>query len=126
MTARPSSRPIDRRRVLTMLGALGLISTPFAIAPALARPSAAAFMEGIDCAALHELAKEFRTRYAILLPSTAWVSALLRNPAAATDNAIASLRKRTLADYEARRIVELAGWYLSHTEAALLTVLGEC
>jgi lipopolysaccharide biosynthesis regulator YciM len=74
--------------------------------------------DGLDTAALKELGREYLTAF----PNDRDVRsvAMLLDADSSEPSALMKLRRMMHADYEAARVVNLAGWYVSVTEARLL------
>ncbi len=112
---------IERRVILQMLCALGAA----AVMPAVASTDAArSLAEGIDTAAIHRLAAQFRA----LDPAAAElkaVRALLDDLGADPERLLRRLRESMHADYREARYVQLSGWFVSRTEAGLIATLSD-
>lgn len=147
-----SNTAVSRRRALTLLCALGVASSPLAQAATTAALRCAAgpadgigtsgsadgvgpggpaggsdlarLADGIETPAIDELARELRTSRADAGHSSALADLLAGAPG--QDAMIARLRERLTRDYADGRIVEVSGWWISRTEAALYVALSEC
>jgi hypothetical protein len=107
----------DRRVVLQMIAAIVASSGPGNVSAACGAP----FMEGIDWDAARELGQEYlrsHSQEAELQSMIAMVSGTRSDWQPVIDELRAAMR----ADYEAGRIVNLSGWFVSKTEARLLAV----
>jgi hypothetical protein len=117
---------VSRRRALALLGALGTAIVPAVGIVARERTQCpAALSEDMDVAALRELAASFKARYPQEASAGA-ARAILRDGSKSDGQVLAELRRRVTEDYGQDRMVELAGWHISHTEAQVIVALSEC
>jgi hypothetical protein len=115
---------IARRRVLTLLYASGVIACPLVKAAAShVPPGAATLAQGIDAAAIHAIAAQYRKRDT--QAGLQDVSALLRDRSLGPEKLAAKLRAMVSDDYRHDRTVELSGWHLSRTEARVFIALSD-
>ena len=116
--------PIDRRRLLQLLVALGaspLVNWKPAFA-ASGSCGGAVFGE-LDPAAIQELGRKYLAqRPGTTVEGIAKLLASSRNEAEAS----AQLRAQMRADFTAGRIVNLAGWFVSETEGCVFAALSRC
>lgn len=120
-----TQRSIARRDVLALLCASGVMSGALVHATAGdGLSSAAALVQGMDSAAIHAIAAQYRARHANDAGSQV-VLALLRDRSATPKTLTAKLRAMVNDDYRRDRTVELSGWHLSRTEARVFTALSD-
>jgi hypothetical protein len=112
---------ISRRRVVSLLCALGVASSAVVAAPA--GDCAPELAEDLDAVAMRELAAECRARYPTHTSSGSLLTLLADQTA---ENALSRLREAVEQDYAQDRVLELSGWRLSSTEATLFVLLSEC
>ena len=117
---------MDRRTSLKLLIALATALSPLASAATTNEAlCASALADGIDVAALAQLASQLRRAYP---ESVDWpsIAPLLQASSASFDETLALLRKRMTEDFARGRVVDLYGWRVSRMEANLFLALHEC
>lgn len=117
---------MDRRASLKLLIALATAVSPLARAATTDEAlCASALAEGIDVAALAQLASRFRRAYPEFVDSRS-IAPLLQATSASFDETLALLHKRITEDFTRGRMVDLFGWRVSRMEASLILALHEC
>jgi hypothetical protein len=111
-----NERVIERRRVLRLLCATGLVSV--AASAESSTSHASSLMEGVDDATVHALAAEYR-RPGGDEGGIAEVRSLLGDVRASEDRVVTRLRERMKEDFGQGRVVVLSGWVVSRTEGRI-------
>ena len=117
---------MDRRTSLMLLIALATALSPLARATTTNEAlCASALAEGIDVAALEQLASQVRRAYPESVDSPS-IAPLLQASSVSFDETLAVLRKGMTEDFTRGRVVDLFGWRVSRMEANLFLALHEC
>ena len=112
---------MDRRVVLQMLAAVVASCGFNAVGAACSAP----LMDGIDLDAARELGREYLRAHAQDAQLQSVVS-MISGTRSDWQPVIDELRAMMRGDYEAGRLVNLSGWFLSRTEARLLAGFSTC
>jgi hypothetical protein len=111
----------DRRVVMQMLAAVVASCSFSGVGAACSAP----FMDGIDWNAARELGHEYLRAHAQDAELHS-VASMISDRRSDWQPVMEELRTMMRADYEAGRLVNLSGWFLSRTEARLLAGFTAC
>jgi hypothetical protein len=114
---------VERRALLQMLAAT--VASCGLGAAANSAACGAPFVEGIDWQAVRELGQEYLRTHAKDAELES-ITAMIDGTRSDWQPVIDELRTLMRADYEAGRLVNLSGWFVSKTEARLLAGFSAC